>query len=304
MPTKKALTADSRCHAFGSHDIRRCRLERIPGENTCSIHKNYYKGWLARNNPRNMPFRDLSLRKQIEHIYQIQHKLVDIPQSFIEQLHLYDDDYFEIYIKYTNHSPLLNKPCFETMINRYLFDFYYKDSHLARRDFEYLKEFDIFEDTLNIYMKDIESIQYIISIISKFIIVRKIIMNVDEDAPPLEDEDIQLYTQIFATTLLIHLNTDDFRPLVYSTNLEEYILPKHVQKRVQNRLPELLELYHPEFLSKPENIISSIARCFNTFHSWNIRVRCKIFKEELMQKAWHPKRIEKYLELGIELLDL
>jgi hypothetical protein len=305
MPTK-ATSADSRCHAFGTHDIRRCRLQRTPGQKTCIIHKNYYKDWHRKNNPQYNSFRDLSIRKQIEHIYQVQNKLVDIPESWIQKLHLYDDDYFDLYIKYTDYSPLLNKPCFETGVNRYLFDYYYKDPQTANREFEYLKEFDIFEDTLEMYMKNIESTRQIITFISKFIIIRKIIKDFDDidESIPLVLEDIELYRQIFMTSLLIHLNTDGFKPLLYSINLGEYILPKFLQQKIQNHIPELMEFYHAEFLGRPDNIISNIIRCFNRFHSFEIRQRCKIFKEELIQKAWHPKRIEKYVEMGVDVLDM
>jgi hypothetical protein len=35
-----------------------------------------------------------------------------------------------------------------------------------------------------------------------------------------------------------------------------------------------------------------------------MRERCAIYKEELIQVALHPSRIEKYLEQGIDLAEL
>jgi hypothetical protein len=35
-----------------------------------------------------------------------------------------------------------------------------------------------------------------------------------------------------------------------------------------------------------------------------LMVRCSVYKEELLMKALHPSRIEKYLEMGVEMEEL
>jgi hypothetical protein len=35
-----------------------------------------------------------------------------------------------------------------------------------------------------------------------------------------------------------------------------------------------------------------------------LKERCNIYKEELIQRAMHPSRIQKYLDMGIDLEDL
>jgi hypothetical protein len=35
-----------------------------------------------------------------------------------------------------------------------------------------------------------------------------------------------------------------------------------------------------------------------------LKNRCNIFKEELIKKAFHPSRIQKYLDYGIDIFEL
>jgi hypothetical protein len=35
-----------------------------------------------------------------------------------------------------------------------------------------------------------------------------------------------------------------------------------------------------------------------------LKERCDIYKEELIQKAFHPSRIQKYLDMGISIDEL
>jgi hypothetical protein len=45
-------------------------------------------------------------------------------------------------------------------------------------------------------------------------------------------------------------------------------------------------------------------RSFNKLHSKSIVDRMNIYKEELMAKAWHPKRVEAWLDAGLDIEDM
>jgi hypothetical protein len=44
---------------------------------------------------------------------------------------------------------------------------------------------------------------------------------------------------------------------------------------------------------------------FDYYYDYDaLKERCLIYKEELIQKSFHPSRIQKYLDMGISIDDL
>ena len=105
-----ARTEKEQCTAFGNK--RRCRLLRRPGFTTCHIHRNYYKAWCDRHKTPD----HWTKRQRAEYIFQISRGLVEIPELQVIGLRLAQLDYFEILMRYTHHSPMLNIHCFTEYI--------------------------------------------------------------------------------------------------------------------------------------------------------------------------------------------
>jgi hypothetical protein len=108
--TVVARTEKEQCTAFGNK--RRCRLVKRPGFTTCHIHRNYYKDWIDRNPPPD----HWTKRQRAEYIFQISRGLVEIPERQVVGLRLTQVHYFEILMRYTHHSPMLNIHCFTEYI--------------------------------------------------------------------------------------------------------------------------------------------------------------------------------------------
>ena len=103
-----ARTEKEQCTAFGG---RRCRLVKRPGFTTCHIHRNYYRDWPNKHPPPDH-WINLTQRQRAEYIFQISRGLVEIPERQVVGLRLAQLDYFEILMRYTHHSPMLNIQCF------------------------------------------------------------------------------------------------------------------------------------------------------------------------------------------------
>jgi hypothetical protein len=101
-----ANTEKEQCTAFGNK--RRCRLLRRPGFTTCHIHRNYYKDWCDKHPPPD----HWTKRQRAEYIFQISRGLVEIPERQVIGLRLAQLEYFEILMRYTHHTPMLNIQCF------------------------------------------------------------------------------------------------------------------------------------------------------------------------------------------------
>jgi hypothetical protein len=72
-----------------------------------------------------------------------------------------------------------------------------------------------------------------------------------------------------------------------------YVLPHNDQLFISNELtPDIVKQLNDE---NQEWMAQSKKRC---------TARCKIYKEEIMMKAWHPSRVEKLLEMGYDIEDM
>jgi hypothetical protein len=71
------------------------------------------------------------------------------------------------------------------------------------------------------------------------------------------------------------------------------VLPHNDQIYISNELtPDIVKQLNDE---NRELMAQSKKRC---------TARCKIYKEEIMMKAWHPSRVEKLLEMGYDIEDM
>jgi hypothetical protein len=107
-----AKAEKEQCTAFCG---RRCRLAIRPGHTTCLVHRNYYRDWCERNPPADH-WNDLTVRQQTEYMFQVSRGLVEIPAWQVVLLRINQIDYFDIFMRHTDHSPMLNMQCFTELI--------------------------------------------------------------------------------------------------------------------------------------------------------------------------------------------
>jgi hypothetical protein len=93
-------------------------------------------------------------------------------------------------------------------------------------------------------------------------------------------------------------------------DFEKFMYEKDIKKRILNlsklliSFPKLME-YIEEYLLKRNYYQSYSNKQLIIYLEYNkMRKRCSIYKEELIQKALHPSRIQKILDLDLEIEDL
>jgi hypothetical protein len=287
MFIKKFIDDDNRCHAFGHKDIRRCRLERLPEQKTCSIHKNYYKDWLLKNGRSDWQL--LTKRQQNEYVYQIENHLIDIPEYYIKNLNMFDTEYFTIIMKLTHNSPSLNLPCLKSCVRKYLFCYCNFPLDVNNRE-EYC-------NTLEPYTKNVDSSFFTLSVISDFMIERCIHSNIHINS---------FHNAVLASynpRMIPEMSYSYFRCLLFSNKLKKCFITDEIKKKVQTTAPEFIEFYNEASLQETENPINKLVATFNQIHSKEIKKRCAIYKEELIKKVWHPSRIQKLLDMGYDICE-
>ena len=129
------------------------------------------------------------------------------------------------------------------------------------------------------------------------------------EIPPLPD-----------TLQYLDCNTNDIRIL---PPLPESLLILGCEKNPLETLPELplqlshitcelpvyhepLELLHmtPERVQRINQEIVDWMKMLAQHSRDRCEMRCAIYKEEIMMKVWHPKRVEKLLEMGYDVEDM
>ena len=266
---KRALTESTQCCGFTSKGHRRCRLERQPKSLTCYIHRNYYKGWEDRNSPLVM-YEHLSKREKDEYEFQLKHRYVTIPETHVRYLTEFQRGYYEVFMKYTDHSASLNPVC--------LNDIFYPPIS-GRITYQASATY------MEMYLKDAESCICVLDVYMRHLIW---VANGD---PDIYIEFLQIYTR-----------PELWRQLLFSTDLEQCFMNKSEYIRQNARYA--YEVWDPLHIQLPDGLVQLFIKEFNSYHSNPIKKRCAVFKEELIANAWRPSRVEAWVEAGVNLEDL
>lgn len=276
MKPKKAATASQQCLAF-SQDHRRCRLEREPSSKTCRIHRSYYTDWLLQH-PTFVSFLDLTVRQTTEYLFQIEGGHVEIPNWYVETVTPSQIIYFPILMKATHHSPMVNVRTFANYIHRI-----YK-KYTTEEMYERMK----------ICMKDVESVLFILDGLIHEIMTHLPSPWMIQDTDTLVDVS---YRQLY------NLTQDPlWRQILFAT--------EDIQECFETNRKSLVNYFagNPVFVPVYEEFFSETAiyrfcRSFHQHHAASIKARCAVYKEELMVAAWHPDRLERWLNEGLVTLE-
>jgi hypothetical protein len=109
-------------------------------------------------------------------------------------------------------------------------------------------------------------------------------------------------TDLFIKRFVDATQSPRWRQVLYSSDLlEQFYL---FEETIRWHLPHCPELFLPGSMDLADNPIRMFIRSFNWRMGQHIRDRCAAFKEELMAAAWHPRRVERWVEAGgIDVLE-
>jgi hypothetical protein len=276
MKPKKAITVAQQCLAFGK-DHRRCRLVREANSKTCRIHRKYYVDWLI-NHPTSIPFLDLTERQTAEYLFQIEGRYVEIPSWYLETVTPQQIIYFPILIKSTHHSPMINVRVFANYIH--LIYAKYTTEEMFKR--------------IKHCMKDVESVLFILD---------GLIYEIMTHLPsPWMISDTDTLVSVSYRQLQNMTQRPLWRQILFATeDIQECFDTNRKSLQVyfvEN--PELIPVFE-EFFS--ESAIHNFCHDLYKYHISFIKARCAIYREELMSVAWHPDRIERWLNQGLITLE-
>lgn len=195
---------------------------------------------------------------------------MEIPAEQVVLLHLSQLDYFDIFMKYTEHSPMLNPRCLTEL------SFMYLEGSGSVSDFC---------DRAQFLFKDDETCYTVFkSIMMRFTIIPEV--GLDLFLRAIED-----FLHSSAGRLVLFSNKLNVFFELFSDILYIY-KPEH---------PELYDLLH---IYRDNGAIRGALRRGFFGAAAIIKNRCNIYKEELVAAAWAPSRVEKWLQYGgIESLD-
>jgi hypothetical protein len=265
---KRALTESTQCCGFTTKGHRRCRLERQSNSLTCYIHRNYYRDWSNRNEPLVL-YENLSKREREEYEFQLKHRYVYISEQQVIQLTEYQRGYFEVFMKYTDHSSSLNQVCLNDIFSY----------SVSRRQYEDSANY------MELYLKDADSCICLLDICMRHLIW---VANGDPEA--------------YIDFLKHYTLPESWRQLLFSTSLEQCFLEK--ADYIRRNAPYAFEVWDPFHIQMINGLVHLFIKLFNSHHSNQIKKRCAIFKEELVATAWRPSRVEAWVEAGMNLEDL
>jgi len=273
-------TPKTQCTAF-TNNHRRCRLEQLPTQRTCLIHKNYYTDWFTKHPP---PVGLDTLNKRIrdEYIFQIKNKYVIPTKELVESLpdENFMTDYYLLICSSGIH-PFWNKNlllrCITSLGYDYLkYRFYgliYNNSHIYY--------------TLEILCQT-EQITH--EILKCFLII---IYNIIKKQQSLNDEKRLIkYSEFegYVAELWNHISSSPKMIYVYKSREFTNILKQFQEKIAQYKWSNSLYT----------NILEPILKDMEAYTKVKIRSRVNIYKEELMMVCWSPQRVQSYLEAGID----
>jgi hypothetical protein len=142
------------CLAF-TKEHRRCRLEQLNGEKTCSIHRNYYTDWFEKHAYilKYIPWEKMTprIRKELEFQLKFHHVTITEHDIIREFWNLIITDNYEKLILYQCINPIWCPHLFDALLDKYIHKFIYTDGFMFHtvREYNKLLESFISIDRLN-----------------------------------------------------------------------------------------------------------------------------------------------------------
>ena len=278
MEYNRQLLSDTQCLAFGIKDKRRCRLQKVPGEKTCKTHHTYYKNWF-KTHPGFTSFKRLTKRQLNEYIFQIEGKHVEITEAYIKSLHVSYIEYYVFLLTYKPYSPSIHPQ----MIHAYL-DIAYKPTYAypMTTDITILKK--NIGVCMNFLLQDIESCKIVFKYILDYIIRYVLLIE-------LHESNESYIEWILETTFVENAG---WRHLLYST-WPMITFKKRCIEFVKDSVSEFNKNM-VELILEP--VMTNTMKLFTVMHKLQLETSITSYKEELIAKAWHPNRLQKWLDMG------
>jgi hypothetical protein len=138
---------------------------------------------------------------------------------------------------------------------------------------------------LEYMLKDVNSIYIILYILQKNLIYKS-------------TGNIEKYFDL----LTAFMSAENCRQILYSSYIMEIF--EENKEFVRKYHPYFPELFIEGIYNAEDGFLCNWIHNFNKFHSKSIVDRMNIYKEELMAIAWHPRRVERWLEFGLDVEDM
>ncbi len=270
------------CQAY-RQDHRRCCKEAALGAgadaNVCKTHQNYYRDWF-KNRP---PYRGF-MRLKNNRLYQSYKAQLETGRIQITAKELnslgdtdYHIDYYLLLCTYCPAiDPLWNPHLFRTTIRFDFLDWIRFPTHEKK-----------FKETLGLIATRPDTLFTALGI------VFEMMMELYVEYIVHHDQDIQSRLEIILEKIFEH----PLLPILYRSSYWTTIF---------ETLEEIIEYdragtyYTPEEISWKEEILTlSILPAYKTWHQTQtavIKSQLHTYVEDLMAAAWHPKRVERWIE--------
>jgi hypothetical protein len=142
------------CLGF-TKEHRRCRLERLKDNKTCSIHRNYYTNWFEKCGYvlKYIPWERMTprVRKELEFQLKFHHVTITEHNIVSEFRNLINTDNYEKLILYHCINPIWCPHLFHALLDKYIYNFIHTDGFIFHvvRQYNNLMESFICLNTLN-----------------------------------------------------------------------------------------------------------------------------------------------------------
>jgi hypothetical protein len=284
-----AALPQERCKAF-TKDHRPCRLSITKG-NTCDVHKNYFSQWFA-NHP---ALDDTYLRDEKKRIYKEYSTILF--KGFLKPTEAYiqsiPDSPFCMffYLKVCEIdcvNPLWNRALFKRVIRYYIHSFFslYRNPDFNRWVSTKNDMYSAFNKLFsNVSLMKV-GFKYVIQCVLVEIIRLYGIYRLDDDV-------------IFR--LSIH-----FFKIIYETKIWRGLFMAEDLKQICDVVREKMAIsFNPEIVDFFMNTVIAYGLEENKMITRQaLRDRCSIYKEGIMMAAWHPNRVDRLLNAGIDFDDM
>lgn len=277
--TAVSKSSYTQCFAFGTKDVRRCRLECREGEKTCYVHRNYYKNWFLNHRPFTSKYH-ITDRQIEEYKFQIQGGHIEISDTYLEKIIPIHYDYYIFLIKCTKKSPSLNPMALQSYINATLQPIYLYPLSISKYK---LKE--NIKECMRTVLFDLESCKIVFSCIISFAFQYMFYT------------DLNRFSEYDYQWILENLLLENFewKQLLYST-LMDTLYKEHCELFIHKSSDQVYAKYIIHTYMSP--VLNEVLSIFTILYKTKLEDRIRAHKAEILEKAWHPRRLEHFLALG------
>ncbi len=271
-----AVYEQEQCLAFSRRDHRRCRLKKMQGQRTCKTHKHYYDDWFLRH-PAWYRRSWLSQRELYEYSFQLSKRHVLVPEVHVRGLQPNFEEYYRFLVQQAAVPVSWNTHCLSSCLK-----------HILKR----LSQGDaLAAHEVTVFLNGPEDCYMVLQCLL-YSWVRVLIEHYQEHGSWISYE--AAFSYLFACMTC----SNAWLMLFHSLAVDTLFLQRATNLHVEGSLLHTVDVLYIQRLSK-EYIPRFKHHCRQI-----LKTRVNQFKEELMQVTWHPRRIEAYMNLGIDIWDM